>query len=842
MNEGQPSSGTVLILDPDEGHREFLTHVLSDDGFDVCDVPDRGAALRVLREETPDLVVAVAESRGGGAVELLATLRSEPEIALIPVIVITDHLSHDLLDHFTNAPAADLFQKPVPAGDLTVRVRELLRSAGLSAPEGISLPHTEIEDLRAAGLSVLDAAPVWILIADEYLRMRFANRALLELWDIPLSRIAGRRLDRMLIADLDEGRHAIKATKEVLATGRPVKLTALRLRPRTGAERAADLTITPVTIGDRPHALLTLSDVSEHWFSGETIRQEKRKLEEIVNGMGAALGVLDKDLKVVWANKTFQDWFGEMWGQRFDFALRGLMLVGDTDPERIFTEREHTSREWAHYTASGDKRYYRNIILPTHDSFGRLKELVLVTQDLTEVTLRAEQHRLLRDLANLLQSTLDLDRLLYIILTCATAGHALGFNRAFVFLKDPETGVLRGEMGVGPGSQEEAFVIWAELAGAQRSLSDLTSDYQQAELLESQPLARMVRELSYPLGAEDARREVVARTALENRSQLIRDSDSDPRVTPEFRENFGCSEFVSVPLTTKGKVVGVLLADNVFSSRPISEEQVNILELFASPAGLAIDNALTYAELKDSLKRRREAEEALIQSERLATVGRLAAHVAHEIRNPLTTIGGFARSILKKPEDGERVQRAAGIIAEEVGRLEGILSGVMDFTRPARVQPAPVDANELVSKCLVMLEQDAAESGISLSFSAAENLPPCMLDEEQIHQVLLNLIRNAFEALREQEDREEPPRVEITTRAVEGAVELDIRDNGPGMAAELVDKVFEPFISCRVGGTGLGLAVGRKIMLDHGGDVSVTSEPGKGAVFTLTLPLAACGT
>jgi len=838
MTEGLPSSGMVLILDPDQDHREFLMRVLIDEGLQVLGVPEMDKALRILREEPPDLVVAVAGNEEGQPEELLDALRSDPEVGQIPVIVITDRMSRDLLDHFTAADAADLLQKPIPAGEFTVRVRELLRSAGRVSRDGFPLPHAELKDLREAGLSVLDACPTWIIVADEYLRVLFVNGTLLELWDTSLPLILGRRLDRMLIADLDEGRHAIRAAKEVLATQRPATLTALRFHPRSGTERAVDLTITPVTIGDRPHALLTLCDVSEHWFTGETIRQEKRKLEEIVNGMGAALGVLDRDLHVVWANKTFEKWFGEMWGKRFDFALRGLMLVGDTDPERIFTEVEHTSREWAHYTADGDKRYYRNIILPTHDSFGRLKELILVTQDLTEVTLRAEQHRLLRDLANLMQSTLDLDRLLYIILTCSTAGHALGFNRAFLFLTDSETGELRGEMGVGPGSQEEAFVIWAELAGAQRSLTDLTSDYQQAEILESRPLARMVRELSYPLAGQDASREIVARTALENQTQLVRDVELDPRVTPEFREKFGNREFVAVPLATKGRVIGVLLADNIFSSRPISEEQVNILELFASPAALAIDNARTYAELKLSLEQRREAQEALIQSERLATVGRLAAHVAHEIRNPLTTVGGFARSILKAPEDGVRVRRAAGIIAEEVLRLEGILSEVMDFTRPARVMPRPVDVNELVSKCLALLEEEAAESGIALEFLPGEGLSLCALDETQIHQVLLNLIRNAFEALLDQQDREAPARVVVSTRAVEDAVELDVLDNGPGLPPDLVEDIFEPFISGKVAGTGLGLAVGRKIMLDHGGDIRVSSEPGRGAVFTLTLPLA----
>ena len=117
--------------------------------------------------------------------------------------------------------------------------------------------------------------------------------------------------------------------------------------------------------------------MSEHLRAREQIREENRKLEEIVDGMGASLGVLDRELKVVWSNRKFRDWFGEMWGRRFDHALRGLVLVGDTDPERIFTEPEHISKEWAHYSAGGDKRFYRNIILPSpRNGSGRYRSAV----------------------------------------------------------------------------------------------------------------------------------------------------------------------------------------------------------------------------------------------------------------------------------------------------------------------------------------------------------------------------------------------------------------------------------------------------------------------------------
>ncbi|MEN8148444.1 MAG: PAS domain-containing protein, partial [Planctomycetota bacterium] len=282
-------------------------------------------------------------------------------------------------------------------------------------------------EMRDACVTILNSIPAWVLVVDADLVVRFANRSYLDSQSTDLGTIAGRPLSEVLLPGRADTQDVVGAVRESLSGGgTPV----VRYLAGIGLERALDLRVSRIEILGAEHRLLVLHDVTEHWAAREAASRGKQKLEEIVNGMGASLVVLNSDLRVVWANRTFREWFGEIWGEKFDQALRGLILVGDTDPKRIFTEGEHVSKEWAHFTPAGEKRYYRNLILPGHDANGELEELVLVTQDLTEVTLRAEQHRLLRELANLLQSTLDLDRLIYIILTCATAGHALGFNRA----------------------------------------------------------------------------------------------------------------------------------------------------------------------------------------------------------------------------------------------------------------------------------------------------------------------------------------------------------------------------------------------------------------------------
>jgi signal transduction histidine kinase len=275
----------------------------------------------------------------------------------------------------------------------------------------------------------------------------------------------------------------------------------------------------------------------------------------------------------------------------------------------------------------------------------------------------------------------------------------------------------------------------------------------------------------------------------------------------------------------------VILADNIYSGRPITEEHTEILSMFANQAGLAIENANTYAELLDKMARLRSAQARMLHAENLATIGRMAAHVAHEIRNPLTTIGGFARSILKHPERPDRIQSSAEVIVEEVKRLESILSQVMDFSRPARPEFAPCDLGEMLKKTVAEQNQAMQGRGVALDLEIEPNVPVVQADGEKLKQVIINLVRNAAEAMTG------GGAVELALRRAEGGVRIDVTDTGPGIAPKVLEKIFSPFFTTKPDGTGLGLALSRKIVEDHGGKLLVRSEVGRGSTFTIDLPM-----
>jgi PAS domain S-box-containing protein len=227
----------------------------------------------------------------------------------------------------------------------------------------------------------------------------------------------------------------------------------------------------------------------------------------------------------------------------------------------------------------------------------------------------------------------------------------------------------------------------------------------------------------------------------------------------------------------------------------------------------------------------RRLERQLHSRERLAALGEMAASVAHEIRNPLGTIEGFARLLRRDLADMPDHLRLAERIVAGAQNLNYVISNLLTYARPMRLTIAEVSVARLFEVCGETLRDRAARAGVELAMEAASPDLRVRGDERQLAQVLLNLGINAIEACASGEGR-----VSVDARGGRQAVLLRIRDEGCGMDAEQVEKVFDPFFTTKEGGTGLGLSLTKKIVDAHGGDISIESEAAKGSVFTVTLP------
>ncbi len=243
------------------------------------------------------------------------------------------------------------------------------------------------------------------------------------------------------------------------------------------------------------------------------------------------------------------------------------------------------------------------------------------------------------------------------------------------------------------------------------------------------------------------------------------------------------------------------------------------------------------AQLRESAARIRDLhEEEMRRAEQLATVGELAAGVAHELKSPLLGIAGgvqlLGRHLDAADAEGRRLTEE---LLQRVSRMEGAVQGLLSYARPSPARPSRLDLNAIVERALALVEPRAARSGVVVRRELGRALPAVMADPEQISQVVVNLALNGVEAMRD------GGRLDVRTRRVDGGVELSIRDTGPGVGAEDRDKIFRPFYTTKHAGTGLGLAIVRQIVDRHGGRVQLADDAhgagAQGAEFTVALPI-----
>ena len=233
--------------------------------------------------------------------------------------------------------------------------------------------------------------------------------------------------------------------------------------------------------------------------------------------------------------------------------------------------------------------------------------------------------------------------------------------------------------------------------------------------------------------------------------------------------------------------------------------------------------------------------EQLEEQGRLAALGEMAAGMAHEIRNPLASIKGAAQYLEAVAGDGNGEENDfLEIIVDEVDRLDVVVTQFLDYSRTIRLHPEPTDLQRLVQRALDQVRVGALPAGVELTLEIPDPLPLVPIDGDRMHQVLLNLLRNAVQAVGEQgciRVRVLRSRLSGPGRQGDKAVDLVFEDDGPGIPREQVDKLFIPFFTTRRDGTGLGLPISRRLVEAHGGEIFVRSTQGRGSTFTVRLPV-----
>ncbi|MFZ5634377.1 MAG: ATP-binding protein [Bacillota bacterium] len=274
-----------------------------------------------------------------------------------------------------------------------------------------------------------------------------------------------------------------------------------------------------------------------------------------------------------------------------------------------------------------------------------------------------------------------------------------------------------------------------------------------------------------------------------------------------------------------------LLAGNVARNVEIIKHGLKRLQgdpgfRFAGMPGEVGEIALAINEM---VARQNDLQIQINRMERLAAVGELAAGLAHEIRNPLTGISGFAQCLERELPPGGELHQQARIITREVLRIERIIQELLNFARPRESIALPTDVNMLVRETVTLISPSARQAGVDIKLFLAGDIPHIPADSQQLKQVFLNLGLNAIQAMGE------GGRLTITTFREDGRVIISFADVGEGIDSDCQNKIFDPFYTTRPKGTGLGLAISQRIVDMHGGSISVSSRPGEGTTVTVSL-------
>ncbi len=343
--------------------------------------------------------------------------------------------------------------------------------------------------------------------------------------------------------------------------------------------------------------------------------------------------------------------------------------------------------------------------------------------------------------------------------------------------------------------------------------------------------------------------------AQEAKPLRLRDLTLDPRAHGFPANHPPMHSFLGVPIISKGRVFGNLYLTEKQGAEEFSKEDERLAVTLAAQAAIAIENASLYEELRRSYEELKQSQHLLVRQEKLASLGRLAAGLAHELNNPLSSVAGFAEALQRRAGAGEvashpgatEFQEYLTMIQTEVTRAAAIVRRLLDFARQREPAFGPTDLRSVLAEAVSFVERQARLANQKITAAPFSEVYEVLGDPQMLQQVFLNLLTNALDAM------EGGGEVRISAHRHNGApgrgpgrptVAVVVSDNGCGISQENLARIFDPFFTTKeVGkGTGLGLAICQSIVEQHGGTIEVRSEGvGKGTVVTVRLPLAERG-
>ena len=437
---------------------------------------------------------------------------------------------------------------------------------------------------------------------------------------------------------------------------------------------------------------------------------------------------------------------------------------------------------------------------------------------------------LLSVFSSTLLSTTRLNKLFHLALSALVYSENRLFSNAMLLLHNEKTGTLQGMLGVASTDADGLKISGIDPENPLTGHWEI--DDASIERQWHSDYCSAVRKIRIDLSEGCP---LVAQAMARHGGCRIENADCLQCQECKFIRTLKIKSFATAPLLARDRTLGIVIVHNQDENSMITGEQLHILQLFASQAGMAIENSQLYKRLEETHNELRESRQRLLHSAHLAAVGEMAASISHELKTPLVTIGGFAARLGRSIPQDHPQRHYLDTIINESRRLERLLADILAYSRKPTICYSRCSIHCILKECIDDYAASFEEKGININTDMPENSWDILADPHQIKQIFINLFVNAQEAMRDGGTlgiRLFPVREDEKKLAA-----VEIADTGGGMPDEVLCKIYTPFFTTKRNGTGLGLPIVNRIIQNHGGRLKAANSE-KGAVFTVLLPLA----
>ena len=462
------------------------------------------------------------------------------------------------------------------------------------------------------------------------------------------------------------------------------------------------------------------------------------------------------------------------------------------------------------------------ILQDVTDSFKRKSELEEAIFELS----------VMGQVSEALSSAVAHDEILRMILTAVTASQGLGFNRAFLFLLDQKEGKLKGEIAVGPGSPQEAGEIWSRLARQQKTLIEMLNDYRERENNSDNTVGSLIGGWEITLNDTCA----FSRAVNEGIGINVFAGPNIDSGTVDILRRLNTQNLAVAPIISNGRRLGLIAADNQITGKVIRDADVQLLQTFANHTAVAIersqlhDDLVEYAAcLEEKNRQIAESQDQMIRIEKMSVIGELTSSIAHELRNPLTVIGGFANLMLtSEGHDGNG--EYLNIILSEAKRAEQVLNQVLDFSKASRTKTRAIDFNQLTTQTYELFLSRLKHNVKPPQIQIAGGNPEVWGNPDQLQHALFQYMNLTIEELTGE------CKVSFSTSKDNGMVRFKISFQGSDTVLAKVKKTLQQIFGSSTGTQKLSIIVAGETIKYHGGGFGLAGDSDKRPEIYIELP------